>query len=233
MKSPGKVNPESDAASEPALPRPRFLLFELHLRLVVKLNLITYCCTIVLSTFHRIPDGASTLDSFPMLEGTSSDRGDLSQLKWFGDVVERAGAHRLNRKLYVSLAADHDDDRVRRLNEDLANHLQSAHPGHRNIGHDQIESLRSQSCQRCFCRVNSDTVIEPAQEFNQDALNLVIVVNDKQRDFSSINGSLLHQMMSLREISGQRECHCLESRIVPFIQPGFGPTIREVDVKPF
>ena len=42
-------------------------------------------------------------------------RANLSQVERLGDVIERAGPHRLNRVIDGLLAADHDDHSVRRM----------------------------------------------------------------------------------------------------------------------
>ncbi len=76
----------------------------------------------------------------------------LTNVQGLGDVIKRAGTHRLDRIVDSLLPANHHHHRVGRLLEHARDQLKSADPSHVDVADHEIETFIVQHRQRVFGR---------------------------------------------------------------------------------
>src|SRR5712691_1068305 len=103
----------------------------------------------------------------------------LAQVKGLHQIVEGAEAERFNGALHSLHPTDHHDHRIWREALHLRQHLESAHPRHRDIADHQLKLALVQALQRLFRGARFRALMPVAKQIGQDFGYLSLVVNDE------------------------------------------------------
>jgi hypothetical protein len=114
-----------------------------------------------------------------LFERAADGHFDVAQVERLRHIVERPGAQRLDGVLNRLRAADHDDHGFGRDLGHVRNHLQTAHALHVDVADHHVEAHRAQTPQRGLRRSHQVAIVIFAQQFVENAANLLLVVGDQ------------------------------------------------------